>query len=438
MALQLDINPLLAPIPGPNPSGENLRYTEVYDQIIEAKRADDELARGEWHTELKSSNWDKVIELCTDALTHTSKDMQIAVWLTEALLHKHGFSGLQFGLKLLRKMLLNFWETLFPEIEDNDLDFRLGTLAYLNEKLHIVVGQVPLCDPKHTRGFGYFNWEESQQIGTKSGLNRKQLERYQQMVDQGKVCAEDFKSAVVMSSIGFYRDLHGQITKCIKNIELLDKVVTQKFASDPQGFNKLNDSVAACYRIVDKIYNEKKKSEIVDDTDDDLKISTNQASRESLSKEEEKQNEVVKETLSLHKNAIYDISNEERKIWHAASNNADNGQLKSALDQLMTAAVLAPSERQRNRFLLLVAKLCINAGRYDLAQPIVENLYATIETFNLEKWEHPTWISDVIEALYRCLENEKGGPSDRAIKLFQKLCTLNVTKAATFRIDRAQ
>jgi type VI secretion system protein ImpA len=438
MAFHLDIETLLAPIPGSNPSGGNLRYTEVYDQIIEAKRADDELERGEWHTELKCSNWDHVIELCTEALTHKSKDMQIAVWLTEALLQKHGFSGLQFGLKLLCKMLTAFWETLFPEIEDGDLDFRLGTLAYLNEKLHIVVGQVPLCDPKHTKGFGYFEWEESQQVGSKSGLNRKQLDHYQQMIDQGKVCAEDFKYAVVMSPLGFYRDLYGQITKCIKNIELLDKVVTQQFASDPQGFKKLNDSVAACYRIVDKIYNEKKKSEVAADTDEDLIISENKSTQGSVPKENLDRFEEVEENILLQKNAIYDISDEERKIWRIVSSKAENGQLKSALDQLMASAALAPSERQKNRFLLLVAKLCINAGRYDLAQPIVERLYSIIETLNLEKWEHPTWISDVVEALYRCLDNDSNGPSDRAAQLFQKLCTLNVTKAATFRVDRAQ
>ena len=63
-----------------------------------------------------------------------------------------------------------------------------------------------------------------------------------------------------------------------------------------------------------------------------------------------------------------------------------------------------------------------------------EQLYELIETLKLEKWEHPAWIAEVIDTLYRCLENDSDGPSERATQLFQKLCTLNITKAATFRL----
>jgi type VI secretion system protein ImpA len=133
-------------------------------------------------------------------------------------------------------------------------------------------------------------------------------------------------------------------------------------------------------------------------------------------------------------NAISDISEEEKKTWLKVASRAGNGHLKGALDQLMAAAALAPSVRQKNRYLLLVAKLCVRAGRYDLAKPIAEQLYELIETLDLEKWEHPAWIAEVIETLYRCLDSDSNGQSERAVQLFQKLCTLNITKAATFRL----
>jgi hypothetical protein len=41
----------------------------------------------------------------------------------------------------------------------------------------------------------------------------------------------------------------------------------------------------------------------------------------------------------------------------------------------------------------------------------------------------------VIETLYRCLDQENDGTSERAVTLFRKLCTLNITKAATYRLD---
>jgi len=38
---------LLTPIPGPNPSGQNLRYV-LYGPIKEARREDDEVPQGDW------------------------------------------------------------------------------------------------------------------------------------------------------------------------------------------------------------------------------------------------------------------------------------------------------------------------------------------------------------------------------------------------------
>ena len=101
MKTTIDINSLLAPIPGENPAGEDLRYSPIYDDLKEARRADDPLERGEWQREIKTSDWDKVISLAVDALSKKSKDLQIAAWLTEALIRKEGFSGLVAGLRLL-------------------------------------------------------------------------------------------------------------------------------------------------------------------------------------------------------------------------------------------------------------------------------------------------------------------------------------------------
>ena len=50
MPLREDI---LKPIPGENPSGQDLRYTPVYDKIKEARREDDNLNQGAWQHERK-------------------------------------------------------------------------------------------------------------------------------------------------------------------------------------------------------------------------------------------------------------------------------------------------------------------------------------------------------------------------------------------------
>src|SRR6187200_1754362 len=106
----LELEALLAPIPGDNPAGESVRYAGVYDAIQEARRADDDLNKGEWQTEAKVADWRAVINLAIEALGTKCKDLQIGAWLVEALSKRHGFAGLRDGLNLLRELHEQFWD----------------------------------------------------------------------------------------------------------------------------------------------------------------------------------------------------------------------------------------------------------------------------------------------------------------------------------------
>src|ERR1700694_6315960 len=109
---------LLNPIPGDNPSGANLRYAPVYDKIKEARRQDDDAPQGEWAHERKVADYKQVVKLASEALAAKSKDLQLAVWLTEAMLRTEGYAGLLASLKLCQSLIENFWDTLYPELED--------------------------------------------------------------------------------------------------------------------------------------------------------------------------------------------------------------------------------------------------------------------------------------------------------------------------------
>ena len=161
MKSQIDIDALLTVIPGDNPAGEDLRYTSTYDDIKEARRADDQLERGDWQRDLKTSDWDKVISIACKALSEKSKDLQIASWLTEGLIQQDGFAGLAAGLRLINGLLSQFWDHLYPEIDDDDLDYRIGPLQFLNDKLKFYVRQVSLTVPALTTGFSWLKWQES-------------------------------------------------------------------------------------------------------------------------------------------------------------------------------------------------------------------------------------------------------------------------------------
>ncbi len=436
----MNIETLLKPISPDRPSGEDLRYTEVYDRIKEARRADDQLELGEWQTSVKTSDWRQVAILCEASLADRTKDLQMAVWLTEAWLKLHGYAGLAAGLALTRCLLHDFWLTLYPPIEAGDLDYRIGPLTLLNTRLRDAVRQAPLCDPDHSKGYNYHQWEESRLVGFGQNLDKEQRKRREELIGEGKISGEDFAAAVNAGSPAYYQKLARQLDDCRRALQALDAVVTEKFAPNPPGFGQLLEAIEACGHIVGRVLKDKSKSEIVpQETSAPAATSTipvifTEASEVEQANGNGNGNGRIPEPPVIQAYAISDTSPCEKGIWLHVAGKAEKGFLKEAMDQLLSAAALSPSIREKNRYLLLLAKLCLKADRADLASPIAEELYKLIETLQLDKWEHPAWIADVVDTLFRCLAAADQTDSERAKTLFQKLCMLDVTKAAAYRL----
>ena len=135
---------LLNPISEANPGGENLRFAPVYDKIKEARREDDDAPQGEWQRARKTADWPLVIKLASEALATKSKDLQIAAWLTEALLRKEGIPGFREGLSLIAALLDTFWDSLYPELEDGDPELRAVPLVWREGRMEAALRSAPL------------------------------------------------------------------------------------------------------------------------------------------------------------------------------------------------------------------------------------------------------------------------------------------------------
>lgn len=133
----IDIEALLKPISEQSEAGVDLRPMDLYFEIEEARREDKPEVRGGGKN-LKTANWDGekgVKRLAIDILMTQSKDLKVAVWLTEALFRTEGFQGLQQGLTLLLELQRRYWKTLFPPIDpDGDLRVRQAPLMWLGGK----------------------------------------------------------------------------------------------------------------------------------------------------------------------------------------------------------------------------------------------------------------------------------------------------------------
>ena len=93
------------------------------------------LDQGDWITERKQADWDFVSNKCSDLLQSKSKDIRLLTWINEAWAYLFGFEGISKGLELSHRMLEQYWQSIHPEIEDNDLDQRIGLLQGLLNQL---------------------------------------------------------------------------------------------------------------------------------------------------------------------------------------------------------------------------------------------------------------------------------------------------------------
>jgi len=439
MKRTIDIDAILTPFSGEQPAGEDLRYSSVYADIAEARKAEDPLERGDWKREIKTADWDKVIALAVEALTQKTKDLQIAAWLTEALIKTEGFSGLGAGLKILSGFLRDSWESVYPRIEDGDLDFRAAPVEFLNDRLWVSVKEIPLTDPGLAPGFSYLKWQESREVGYEAATRNRfgdveesKKKRRDELIAEGKLAAEDFDSAAALSSKTFYKSLAESLSVCREEFKTFDEIVDQRFGSNAPRLAEFRTALEDCERFVMVKLEEKKKAEPEPEPEPQVEkaeapsqqVVNLEGGLQPMSSEKRLPTREVSDTVSL-----------EKAVWEESLQVMKSSGMKQALGQLLAAASSAPSVRERNRYRLLVARLCLTAGKPDLARPIVEELHGLIEELHLERWESPLWIAEVLDALYQCLT--QGEPSDddmiRAKALFQRLCVTDITKALSYK-----
>jgi len=251
----VDLEALLAPIPGENPAGESLLYTETYDLIKEARRAEDALEQGEWKREIKTANWPAVIEIAADALATKTKDLQIAVWLVEALVKQHRFPGLRDGLRLLYGLQEQFWESLYPEVEDGDMEARVLTMEFLNRTLPLLIRQIPLTQGE---AYSWLHWKESRDV---DNLGRQSPEALAEALAEGKITGEQFDKAVAATSRAFCERLFADLNQCWEEYQQLDRVLEEKFGRDAPSLLDVKKAIEECSTLLESVVKKKRELE---------------------------------------------------------------------------------------------------------------------------------------------------------------------------------
>lgn len=239
--LLMDLDVLLRPLSGAR-CGEDLSFSEVFDEIQEARRFDDpSLSQGEWVTQLKEADWPRVAQLCTQVLTTRSKDIRLVVWLTEALAKMHGLAGLADGYRLLARYCEAFWDDIHPLPDDGDQELRIGNLDWLLSQSSRIIREIPLTDSP--RGiFSMGDLEFARNLG--SALERSSGDASQMMRD-ARVTQVEFDVARRDTPTEFFTRGVAEGKSARQALDELERIVDVRLGMEGPGFGGARGALEA-------------------------------------------------------------------------------------------------------------------------------------------------------------------------------------------------
>jgi type VI secretion system protein ImpA len=207
---------LLRPIPGENPAGEDLRYTSVYDGVKAARQGDP--------ANQVNPDWSKVEKETAQGLQERSKDLQLAVWLLEALTRKYGFSGAADGLRYLAGLIEAYWDCFYPQIDPEDeepLAFRTAVLLWVADRFPAVLKSLPLT----AEGYTLLHYEVTQKTG----------EEKQALLEDGWPSFEQLDESMLALPYEHWDLLTQDLEKCQEALAQLEAVTSERFVEKVPG-----------------------------------------------------------------------------------------------------------------------------------------------------------------------------------------------------------
>ncbi len=118
------------------PAGPSLEYDAEFQALQqEMAPARPSMVAGDEQEADDKKNWPSIRDQ-VESLLARSKDLSLAIWWARASLHIDGFAGLAAGIHLLSQMLIEFWPSVHPmldEEDDNDPTMRMNSLLLLVE-----------------------------------------------------------------------------------------------------------------------------------------------------------------------------------------------------------------------------------------------------------------------------------------------------------------
>jgi len=290
-----DINALLQPISDDQPTGIDVRQDasplSKYQSLKSARaaaRAAERQAIHDGDSTAADEHWRKIISLAPDVLIDQSKDLEVACWFTEALIRRNDFEGLRDGFELIKGLVENFWDGLYPMPDEDGMETRTAPLSGLNGEGAEGVLIAPIRKVPITEGYspGPFSlWQYQQALEAQRSPDE---DTRQNKAAKLGFSIDDIQRAVNESSVQFYIDLTDNLSVAIDIYKQLGDLLDERCGSDAPPTRNIISILEECRGAVTHLGKDKIPApiapEIVNETSSDDSSAPAQGTSQSATK----------------------------------------------------------------------------------------------------------------------------------------------------------
>lgn len=229
----LDIDQLLVPISVTQVSGEDLSFSAEVDNIASARRHDDPaLDQGEWVAVLKEADWPFVASHCEQLIRSRSKDLRLAVWLTEAHAKTRHFRGLGDGYALLSGLCERFWDSLHPAAGEGDNEPRIGNLFWLLTRSAQLIKEIPLTEDGGDGTVCLADFDAARQRAATAQV----MDEWGKVSEPAGTTVEELDARRRRNSDAFNLALLADARYCLHSLQALERTVDHRLGADGPSF----------------------------------------------------------------------------------------------------------------------------------------------------------------------------------------------------------
>ncbi|MEQ8788321.1 MAG: type VI secretion system protein TssA [Pirellulaceae bacterium] len=259
----LEFQRLADPISPENPAGEDLRAdtspTSIYYRIKDARSLARDAERQislNGDTGGAAPDWQPILTLAPEVLAERSKDLEIAAYLIEALIREDGFAGLRDGFRLVRLMIQQYADSIYPLPDEDGIETRVAPLTSLNGE----GGEGTLIRPILNTPL-----TENTSVGALSTSDYQQALELQHAPDdvrtrrvaQGGVSLEMFTTAVAETPPEVFRSLLDDIDAASTEFAELTKLLESQYGQDAPPSSGIRNALQSAHDTLEAVARDK-------------------------------------------------------------------------------------------------------------------------------------------------------------------------------------